>query len=86
MNFSAFCRMCCTSKGIMVNGTCLKHLDVTDDKDETLVDPSLGCKFSISFIRKISLAMSEPPLVNKDGASFELFLNKEDAVGDWIMR
>ncbi len=69
----------------MVKGTCLKCLDVTDDKDET-VDPSLGCKFSISFIRKISLAMSEPPLVNKDGASFELFLNKVDAVDDWIMR
>jgi hypothetical protein len=70
----------------MVKGTCLKRLDVTDDKDETLVDPSLGCKFSVSFIRKISLAMSEPPLVNKDGASFELFLNKEDAVNDWIMQ
>ena len=70
----------------MVKGTCLKRLDVTDDKDETLVDPLLGCKFSVSFIRKISLAMSEPPLVNKDGASFELFLNKEDAVDDWIMR
>ena len=78
--------MCCTSKGIMVKGTCLKRLDVTDDKDETLVDPLLGCKFSVSFIRKISLAMSEPPLVNKDGASFELFLNKEDAVDDWIMQ
>ncbi len=78
--------MCCTSKGIMVKGTCLKRLDVTDDKDETLVDPSLGCKFSISFIRKISLATSEPPLVNKDAASFELFLNKEDAVDDWIMQ
>ena len=68
--------MCCTSKGIIVKGTCLKRLDVMDDKDETLVDPSLGCK----------LAMSEPPLVNKDGASFELFLNKEDALDDWIMR
>ncbi len=30
--------------------------------------------------------MSEPPLVNKDGASFELFLNEEDAVVDWIMQ
>jgi len=70
----------------MVKGTCLKRLDVMDDKDETLVDPSLECKFSISFIRKISLAMSEPPLVNKDGASFELFLNEEDAVDDWIMQ
>jgi hypothetical protein len=70
----------------MVKGTCLKPLDVTDDEDETLVDPLLGCRFIISFIRKISLAMSEPPLDNKDGASFELFLNKEDAVDDWIMR
>jgi hypothetical protein len=69
----------------MVKGTCLKRLDVTDDKDETLVDPLLECKFSVLFIRKISLAI-EPPLVNKDGASFELFLNKEDAVDDWIMR
>ncbi len=67
-------------------GTCLKHLDVTDDKDETLVDPSLGSKFSVSFIRNISLAMSEPLLDNKDGASFELFLNKEDALDDWIMQ
>ncbi len=78
--------MCCTSKGIMVKGTCLKHLDVTDDKDETLVDPSLGCKFSVSFIRKISLAISEPPLDKNDGVSFELFLNKEDAADEWIMQ
>ncbi len=81
-----FHQMCCTLKGIMVKGTCLKRLDVTDDKDETLVDPSLGCKFSVSFIRKISLAISEPPLANKDGASFELSLNKEDALDDWIMQ
>jgi hypothetical protein len=66
----------------MVKSTYVKRLDVTDDKDETLVDPSLGYKISLSFIRKISLAMSEPPLVNKDGASFELFFNEEDAVDD----
>lgn len=60
----------------MVKGTCLKRLDVTDDKDETLVDPSLGCKFSVSFIRKISLAMSEPPLVNKDGDHLNCSLTK----------
>ncbi len=70
----------------MVKGTCLKRLDVMDDKNETLDDPLLGCKFSVSFIRKISLAMSEPPLYNKDGASFGLFLNEEDAVDDLIMR
>ncbi len=70
----------------MVKGTRLKHLDVTDDKDETLVDPLLGCKFSLLFIKKISLAMSEPPLVNNDGASFELLPNEEDAVDNWIMQ
>ena len=38
----------------------------------------------MTFIRKISLAMSEPPLVNIDGASFELFI-KEGKKMHWMI-